>query len=190
MKLTDEDKKYLLKIARDSITAITQKNERINPPKDCPEQFKEKLGIFCTINKNKNLRGCIGYPEPIKPLIEALIDVSISAARNDPRFPNLKEEELKDIEIELTILTKPELIKVNHPQEYPDKINIGEDGLIIQKNFNRGLLLPQVATEYNMNEIEFLEQTCLKAGLNPDRWINDNEIEIYKFQGQEFNEKK
>ena len=189
MELTKTDKEYLLKISREAITTITLKNERINPPKDCPKHLKEKLGVFCTINKNNNLRGCIGYPEPIKPLINSIIDVSISSARDDSRFPSLTEEEIEKIKIEITILTKPTLIKVEKPEEYPNKINIGEDGLIVRSIFNSGLLLPQVATEYNMNETEFLEHTCLKAGLNPDSWLKNKNINIYKFQGHKFEEK-
>ena len=188
MQINDNDKKFLLKTSRDAITSITTKNERINPPTDCPEYLKENLGVFCTINKNNDLRGCIGYAEPVKPLIDALIDVSISAARNDPRFPSLTEKELKDIKIEITILTKPELIKVKKLEDYPNKIQIGEDGLIIRKRFYNGLLLPQVATEYNMNETEFLNNTCLKAGLPSNSWLIDENIEIYKFQGQKFEE--
>ena len=188
MELTNTDKEYLLKIARDAITTITLKNERITPPQNCPEYLKEKLGVFCTINKNNNLRGCIGYPEPIKPLIEAIIDVSISATINDPRFPSLTEDEIEKIKIEITILTKPTLIKVDKPEEYPNKINIGQDGLIVRSLFTSGLLLPQVAIEYNMNETEFLENTCLKAGLNPDSWLNNKNINIYKVQGQKFEE--
>ena len=188
MELTNTDKEYLLKTSRDAITTITLKNERINTPQDCPEHLKEKLGVFCTINKNNNLRGCIGYPEPIKPLIESIIDVSISAAMDDPRFPSLSKEEIEDIKIEITILTKPTLIKVKKPEEYPNKINIGQDGLIIRSIFTSGLLLPQVATEYNMNETEFLENTCLKAGLKPDSWLTNKNINIYKFQGQKFEE--
>lgn len=188
MTLTSDDEKYLLNISRKSIESITRDNIILEVPNDCPEHLKEKLGVFCTINKNNNLRGCIGYPEPVKPLINALIDVSISAAQNDYRFETLKEEELKDIKIEITILTKPELIKVEKNEEYLEKINIGEDGLIIKTMFNTGLLLPQVATEYNMDVKTFLEHTCLKAGLKPNDWLNKKDIEIYKFQGKEFSE--
>lgn len=188
MTISENDGKYLLKIARKAIEDMINKNVKMDIPQDCPEHLKEDLGVFCTINENSELRGCIGYPEPIKPLISALIDVAISAATADPRFPVLKNEELEKINLEITVLTKPELIDVLESSEYPEKINLGEDGLIIKKGFNSGLLLPQVATEFNMGKEEFLSHTCLKAGLYPDTWKKDSNIEIFKFQGQIFKE--
>lgn len=183
--LTKEDGNYLLKIAKKAIENYVNNNEKIEIPKDCPEHMKENLGVFVTLNKNQNLRGCIGYPEPIMPLINAIIDSAISAAVRDPRFPEVTKKELNELDYEITVLTKPKLIKVNIPEEYPNQINIGEDGLIIEKGFFKGLLLPQVATEYNMDSEEFLSHTCMKAGLKPNAWLNEN-VEIYKFQGQIF----
>lgn len=183
--LTKKDGNYLIKTAKKAIDEYIINNIKIDVPKDCPQTLKEKLGVFVTLNKNQNLRGCIGYPEPIEPLINAVIDVSISAATADPRFPKLTEEELTEIEIEVTVLTKPEIIKVSDPIEYPKKITIGTDGLIIEKGFNKGLLLPQVATEHKMNNEEFLSNTCMKAGLDYNCWLNDD-VKIYTFQGQIF----
>jgi len=185
--LCKEDGEYLIKIAKLAIETYLEKNEKLDVPKDCPEHFKENLGVFVTLNENNELRGCIGYPEPVAPLINATIDVAISAAVNDPRFPSLNKGELKDISVEVTVLTKPEIIKVDAPSDYPKKITIGEDGLVVENGFNRGLLLPQVATEHNMDEKTFLANTCMKAGLSPQCWLEDN-TEIYKFQGQIFKE--
>ena len=144
--------------------------------------LKDKLtqprGVFVTINKQGELRGCIGFPEPVFPLGIALIKAARAAAFEDPRFEPLKEEELKDIEIEISVLTLPEKIKPD-----PDLIKVGEDGLIVKKGINSGLLLPQVATEYNWSAEEFLSQTCVKAGLPRDAW-KSSEIEIQKFQAQ------
>lgn len=182
--LTQEDGDYLLKIAKKAIETYVKENKLIEVP-DCPDYMKEKLGVFVTLNKNQNLRGCIGYPEPIMPLINAVIDSAISAAIRDPRFPAVVENELDNLDYEITVLTKPKLIEVNNPEEYPSKVNIGEDGLIVEKGFFRGLLLPQVATEHNMVEEEFLSHTCMKAGISPNAWLKDN-VEIYKFQGQIF----
>ena len=115
----------------------------------------------------------------------AIIDSAISAAVRDPRFPQVSENELEDLDYEITVLTKPQLIEVKTPEEYPTKVNIGVDGLIVEKGFFKGLLLPQVATEYNMSSEEFLSHTCMKAGIRPNAWLNEN-VEIYKFQGQIF----
>ena len=114
---------------------------------------------------------------------EAVQRASISAAFDDPRFPSLKKEELTHIFFEISVLTKPELIEVKDTKEYLKKIKIGEDGLIVERSFNSGLLLPQVATENNFSVNEFIENTCWKAGLTPDMWM-DKKTKIYKFQAQ------
>ena len=183
--LTKQDGDYLIKTVKKAINEYIINNHKIDVPNDCPEYLKENLGVFVTLNENKELRGCIGYPEPVEQLINAVIDVGISAATADPRFPKLQEEELGKIEIEVTVLTKPEIIRVSNPSEYPEKITIGEDGLIVEKGFYKGLLLPQVATEHNMDSKEFLSNTCMKAGLDYDCWLNDD-VKIYSFQGQIF----
>ena len=152
--------------------------------------FNEKLGVFVTIHTfpGHDLRGCIGIPFPIMSLKEAIIDSAQSATR-DPRFPPLKENELSSIIIEVTILTKPELIKVKQPKEYLDQIEIGRDGLIVEQSFYKGLLLPQVSVEQGWDKEEFLSNTCMKAGLLPDAWL-DKDIKISKFSGQIFTENK
>ena len=150
--------------------------------------FTEKQGAFVTIHTypEHNLRGCIGIPLPTMPLKEAIIEGAKSATR-DPRFPPLEESELVSIIIEVTILTKPELIKVNKPEEYLSKIKIGRDGLIVEQGFFKGLLLPQVPIEQGWDIEEFLSHTCMKAGLMPDDWFNEN-TKISKFSGQIFTE--
>lgn len=183
--LTNDDGKYLINVSKLAIENYLNNETKIDVPKDCPKHLKEKLGVFVTLNKNNNLRGCIGYPEPIAPLIDATIDVAISAAVNDPRFPKLNKEELKDINLEVTVLTKPELLDLNNSSDYLNEIIIGKDGLIIENGFNKGLLLPQVATEHNMDVKTFLANTCLKAGLSSDCWIS-KETMVYTFQGQIF----
>jgi len=132
------------------------------------------------------LRGCIGFPYPVKRLDEAIIDSAISAAVRDPRFPPLNRGELNEITVEVTVLTPPENID-SRPVERPKHIKIGQDGLMIKKGVFSGLLLPQVAVEHNFDEEEFLTQTCLKAGLPPDCWL-DEDTEVYVFRGQIFEE--
>lgn len=152
------------------------------------EIFNEKQGVFVTIHTfpGHDLRGCIGIPEPIMPLKDALVESAKSATR-DPRFNPLREDELNNIVIEVTILTKPELIEVNKPQDYLSFIKIGRDGLIVEQGFFRGLLLPQVPVEQDWNKEEFLSHTCMKAGLLPDAWFDKN-TKIFKFSGQIFTE--
>jgi len=152
--------------------------------------FDEKHGAFVTINTypEKMLRGCIGIPEPIMPLKDAIKEAAISAC-HDPRFPPLREEELDRIVIEVSILTKPELIEVSRPEDYPKNVKVGKDGLIVEKGFYRGLLLPQVATEYGWDSSEFLNETCMKAGLPPDCWFEKG-VRIYKFRAEIFEEEK
>ncbi|MBR1610648.1 MAG: TIGR00296 family protein, partial [Methanobrevibacter sp.] len=137
------------------------------------------------LNKNFRLRGCIGYPEPVMPAIDATMEVALAAAFNDPRFPELSDKEFDDLEFEVTVLTKPEIIEVAHPDQYFDEIEIGRDGLIIQKGYARGLLLPQVAVENAFTKEDFLEHTCMKAGISADSWM-DESCDVLKFQGQIF----
>lgn len=183
--LNEDDGKYLLSIAKDAVETYLKENRIIDTPSDCPDYLKEEFGVFVTLNKYNDLRGCIGYPEPTYPLIDAVISSAISAATRDPRFPEVDERELDSLDYEITVLSKPELIEVEKPIDYLDNIVIGEDGLIVERGFYRGLLLPQVAPEHNMDKEEFLSHTCLKAGLRQDAWL-DEDIKVYKFQGQIF----
>jgi hypothetical protein len=150
--------------------------------------FEERQGVFVTLHTHPdhNLRGCIGIPLPIMSLKEAITESAQSATR-DPRFPPLKEKEIDKVIIEVTILTKPELIKVDQPKEYSSHIVIGRDGLIVEQGIYKGLLLPQVPIEQGWDKEEFLSHTCMKAGLMPDAWL-DIDTKIFKFSGQIFSE--
>ena len=140
----------LCHLARESIKSAFDDKD-MNPPKS------EKAGVFVTLYKNDELRGCIGFPEPIEQLYKAVVDAARSAAFHDPRFPSLSKDELKDIKIEVSVLTEPELIEAASTEEYKDKIKIGEDGLIVKQGISSGLLLPHVATEYAWSSEEFLQ---------------------------------
>ena len=183
--ISEENGQYLVEVAKNAIATYLETGKRPFIPEDCPEELKEELGVFVTLNKKHRLRGCIGYPEPVKSLIESTIDVAIAAAFDDPRFPELKKEEYNDLEFEVTVLTQPELIEIAHPNQYLKEIEIGRDGLIIQKGYARGLLLPQVAPENGFSVEEFLDHTCMKAGISADSWM-DESCDVYKFQGQIF----
>jgi uncharacterized protein (TIGR00296 family) len=152
--------------------------------------FNDKQGAFVTIHTYPyhDLRGCIGIPLPVMSLKEAIMQAAQSATR-DPRFPPLDKDELDSIIIEVTILTKPELINVNKPQDYLEEIKIGRDGLIVEQGFFKGLLLPQVPVEQDWDKEEFLSHACMKAGLLPDAWF-DKSTKISKFSGQIFTEVK
>ena len=176
---------YLVKLSKETVKYYLENNERIEKPTDYPIELDEYLGIFVTLNKNNNLRGCIGYAEPIKPAIDATIDVAISAAFNDPRFNAITDSEYDELDFEVTVLTKPEIIEVAHPDQYFDEIEIGHDGLIIQKGYAKGLLLPQVAVENAFTIEDFLNHTCMKAGISADSWM-DESCDVFKFQGQIF----
>ena len=188
-KLSEENGNFLVKLARDTITNYLLEKKVIGVPKDVDPLLKEDMGVFVTLTCAGDLRGCIGYPEPVMPLVNAVIDAAISAATRDPRFPPLRAGELDDIHVEVSVLTKPEIIKVEKPSEYVGKVNIGQDGLIVERGPYRGLLLPQVATEWHWDAEEFLSNTCMKAGLPTDCWLYED-VKIYKFHSQIFQEKK
>jgi AmmeMemoRadiSam system protein A len=179
-KLNDAEKKFLLKLARETILNHFYKK---NPARReyFSENLKEPCGVFVTLEKNKDLRGCIGYVEGYKPLQDAVRDNALSAAFRDPRFPSLEERELDEVEIEISVLTPLE--KVDDIED----IEVGRDGLLVKKGYYQGLLLPQVATDWGWNRIQFLEQTCRKAGLPPNAWM-DEETEIEKFSALVFSE--
>ncbi len=186
--ISSEDKKKLLELARKSIETGFSRG-RLKIDEEIKKKFSKKQGAFVTLTEGGRLRGCIGYPEPILPLYEAIINAARAAAFEDPRFEPLREEELNKIKIEVSILTVPELIKVKHPLEYLEKIKIGEDGLIIRGPFGSGLLLPQVFVEYKATPQMALEMLCEKAGLPRNTWQNPM-YKIYKFQAEVFSEKE
>ena len=184
--LSDSDGVELVKMARKAVTEFLENNSKIND-----DTFNSKFdlitGVFVTLNKQDSLRGCIGYPLPVRKLSEGLIDAAISAATQDTRFNPVTVDELDNIIFEVTVLTPPVEIKVDEPSERLKKINVGKDGLIVEKGYASGLLLPQVPTEYGWNTEEFLEHACQKAGLEKNAWKN-RDTKISKFQGIIFKE--
>lgn len=180
----------MVKLARKTIKDELGIGEKI-ASEEYPKKLYQKCGVFVTINKkinNKyNLRGCIGYPFPIKPLIRAVKEASLNAAFSDPRFPPISIKEMNDIILEVSVLTPPKVISVQKPEKYPEKLKIGRDGLIIGRGNRRGLLLPQVALDWEWDSTEFLTQCCLKAGLTPDSWLL-YDTEVLSFQAIIFGE--
>ena len=185
---SDDDGKLAVEIARKTIEKYLKDNKK--PDFKVPDHFNNNSGVFVTLNKHPkdDLRGCIGYPEPVAPLVEALTDSAINAATRDPRFPTVKLKEMDHIIVEVSLLTPPEQISVKKPQDYFAEIKIGRDGLIVEKGMFRGLLLPQVPVEWKWDVEEFLSHTCMKAGLSADCWLEKG-TKFYKFSAEVFHEK-
>lgn len=182
--LSEDQGGEVVRYAREVVEARTSGEETPEPPEK--DFFGEKKGVFVTLNKNDDLRGCIGITQPEYTLSEA-IKRAASSCIQDPRFPPLEKGELDKVTVEVTVLTEPELIDVENPEEYVEKIEIGRDGLLIKRGPSQGLLLPQVPVEQSWNAEEFLNGLCQKAGLTPNTWKDDS-AKIYRFQGQIFAE--
>jgi AmmeMemoRadiSam system protein A len=178
MNLSPADKQFLLQVARDSIAARL-KGKAATPVKATSPVLEEFRGAFVSLHRQGQLRGCIGYIDAVKPLLQTVLEMSPAAAFQDPRFRPLQAEELADLEIEISVLTPMRLVKS------PDEINVGQHGLYIVKGLNRGLLLPQVATQYHWDRQTFLEQTCAKAGLPSTAW-KDSDTQIFIFRAEIF----
>ncbi|MDV3277316.1 MAG: TIGR00296 family protein [Nitrososphaerales archaeon] len=188
--MTTEEGKTVVGVARASIEEFvrTGKTKRTAWRTGT---LSEKRGVFVTLNLaaqlGETLRGCIGYPLPVKPLGEAVEEVAVLAASQDPRFPPVRKEELDGIIVEVSVLTQPETLKVRKRTDLPSRVRVGTDGLIVSKAYTSGLLLPQVPVEYSWGPEEFLSQTCMKAGLTPDAWL-DEDTEVQRFQAEIFAE--
>lgn len=185
LMLTLEEGRQAVRLARRAVQSYIEAGKAI-APEGLPPVFAEKRGVFVTLHEEGDLRGCIGYPEPVLPLGRAIVDSAINACSRDPRFPRVRASELKRIEMEVTILTKPEAY-AEPKKRLPELVVIGRDGLIVRNGPYSGLLLPQVAPEWGFDSLEFLSQTCVKAGLPPDAWL-DEDTEVQHFQAQIFAE--
>lgn len=181
IELNKDQQIKLLKLARKTIADKLGISEDIQLPDFNDDVFKEKCGAFVTIHIKGDLRGCIGYIEGVKSIPETVKDMATASAFSDPRFSSLTPEEYKKIDIEISILSPIE--KVNDVSE----IEVGRDGVIITKGYNRGLLLPQVPVEHGWDRDTFLSHTCYKAGIPADSWRKPDVL-IEKFSAQVFSE--
>ena len=190
-QLTLEEGSFLVSLARKAVEEYLKNGKIIAAPKDVSSKLMERCGVFVTLNSfhqgKKELRGCIGFPYPTTPLTQAVIESAINSATQDPRFPPVSLNELNHIVFEVSVLTPPQLIKIEKPTDYTSKIKVGQDGLIVERSYYKGLLLPQVPIEWNWEEEEFLCQCCMKAGLPPDHWLL-KDTKVYKFQAIIFEE--
>ena len=176
----DNQRTVLLQIAREAIEVQLKIRESLDPFR---EDFLHQPGsAFVTLTINEDLRGCIGTTDAREPLGEAIKHCAISAAFRDPRFPPLTKEEYPSIHLEISVLSP--FRKVDHPEE----VIAGTHGVMITRGYYRGLLLPQVATEYGWDRDTFLSYTCRKAGLPPGAW-KDPATTIEVFTAEVFSEK-
>jgi AmmeMemoRadiSam system protein A len=176
---SEDESRALLRLARQTvIDAVT--SGRL--PEEIPQQgfFAQRCGVFVTLHVGRRLRGCIGVIDADKPLGENIVRCAVSAALQDPRFPAMRPEELPELAIEISVLSAPAPIR-------PEEIQIGLHGLLISRGRQRGVLLPQVATEHQLTPQQFLAETCRKAQLAPDAWRGPG-VELLGFTCEVFSE--
>ncbi|MFQ6037802.1 MAG: AmmeMemoRadiSam system protein A, partial [Candidatus Aminicenantales bacterium] len=157
-RFSPDQEKFLLAVARKAITQYLE-NRKAPEVRVTDAALRENRGAFVTLKVDGELRGCIGYPLPVKPLVETVIDAAISAATQDFRFAPLGKDELPRTKIEISVLSLP------RPVHNISEIEVGKHGIIVSKGMNKGLLLPQVPVEWGWDCETFLAHGCLKAGL-------------------------
>jgi AmmeMemoRadiSam system protein A len=177
-EFSPKERSLLLRLAHDSISSALERREiSLDPP---TAHLAEPRGVFTSLYLREQLRGCVGYVLPTCSVFRAVAETARAAAFNDNRFPPVTVEESPHLQIELSILSPPELISA-------EAIEVGRHGLLITRHGHRGLLLPQVPVERSWDRTTFLEQTCRKAGLPPDSWQKGATIEA--FTAEVFGEK-
>lgn len=180
--LNDEQRLQLLKLARTSIESVLGGSSPAIIESEFDETLRKPAGVFVTLRtKHGDLRGCIGSIRAVEPLFRAVVSSALSAAFRDPRFLPVRPDEMAKLELEISVMGP--IVMVRQTQE----IEVGRDGLIISRGRYAGLLLPQVATEYGWDRQTFLDQTCIKAGLEPGAWRNE-QTRIEKFSAEVFGE--
>jgi AmmeMemoRadiSam system protein A len=170
-----DEQRFLLGLARDTIEGFLKTGKRPRP-KAAAKKLTEKRGAFVTLKVDDQLRGCIGYPLPYKPLVETIVEMALAAATKDYRFPPIAVEELGRMKIEISVLTLPQAIQDGQ------EVEVGRHGIIVSKGIAKGLLLPQVPTEYGWDRETYLRHGCLKAGLDEDEWQKGAKIEVFEAQ--------
>jgi hypothetical protein len=181
--LTDEVKRYLLRLARLSLEASVKKEE-CPLPQDPPDAAGKHRGCFVTLTLKGELRGCIGYIEPIRPLFQAAMENTRNAALADPRFPGVTQEELPEIKIELSVLSQPTPLAYKDPADLLEKIVPQVDGIILQSGLLQATFLPQV-WEQLPDRVQFLEHLSRKAGMARDGWKTST---VKRYRAEHFSE--
>ncbi len=172
LPLTDEERKTLLALARQ---ALEEGVGGVKVAKELPDPapaLMEPRGAFVTLRKQTKLRGCIGHVLTSEPLYKTVQECAVAAALADPRFAPVTPDEVSSLHIEISVLSVPAEIA-------PERIVIGEHGLLITQGRRRGLLLPQVPATWKWDREQFLEETCVKAGLPQDAWRKGARIEAF-----------
>ena len=177
--LRSAEKQLLLEVARRALTLAAERSESLDNLPELPAPY-EHGGAFVTLHHRGRLRGCIGQIESSQSLVQVIAHSAKAAALEDPRFDPVRADELAEIEIELSVLSPPVEIA-------PDRIEAGTQGLIVSRGGQRGVLLPQVASERHWASMRFLEETCVKAGLERDAW-GKPETKIHGFTAEVFQE--
>ena len=174
--LSTEQRQYLLDLARQAIAAEVTNGQRLDPG---PMALPDASGAFVTIKRRGALRGCLGTLQNRLGLAQEVARCAADSATEDPRFPRVSVDELPELELEISVLGPLEAIEPR-----PDAFTIGVHGLVAEEGGRRGLLLPQVATEWGWDGEQFLRQTCVKAGLPPDAWREG--ARFYRFAAEVF----
>jgi uncharacterized protein len=174
LPLTETDRQTLLRIAREALVGYLERAEIPQRPEP-DEALRQPCGAFVTLRKGKNLRGCIGVVEAIKPLYLTVGECAVWAALHDRRFPAVTKREVSGLNLEISVLSPLSDIA-------PADIEVGKHGLVVSRGSLRGLLLPQVAVQWNWSREQFLEETCQKAGLPPDAWRQGARIQAFTAQ--------
>jgi AmmeMemoRadiSam system protein A len=178
----DGDRALLLTIAREAIAAhVNRQSQAQSAISNLPSAIlTTPAGAFVSLHKGGDLRGCIGHIEPTEPIGTVVPRCAVAACSSDPRFPPVAPDELASIDIEISLLGPLE------PIAGPGDIVVGRHGLVVERGRQRGLLLPQVATEWNWDAEAFLSHTCQKAGLPRDAWRTG--AKLWKFEAEVFGE--
>lgn len=174
--LSESESEILLSIAHQAIHGLLS-NQIYRPDPREEKNLNKSFGCFVTIKRHGELRGCIGNFQSDLPLYKLVAEMAVASASKDPRFHPMEKSELDDFSLEISVLSPLEKI------DDIEQIEVGTHGIYIEKNFSRGVLLPQVATEQGWDRPTFLQQTCLKAGLPPDAW-QSSDADVYIFSAQ------
>ncbi len=184
--LIEEDRQALLRLASSAIHAELTKGVRIEYPTNVSQALKEKRGCFVTLHKGGNLRGCIGTIEPTRSLVAGVEENALNAALRDPRFPPLKEDELPEIDLEISVLTKPEELHFQDGEDLKRQVKPGVHGVILSNGWQRSTFLPQVWEQLPDKEV-FLEHLCQKGGMGRNCW-QDTATIVKVYEAEYFSE--
>lgn len=177
---------WAVEYAREVVESTVADEPGVPEPAAVDDVFEAERGVFVTLEKRGELRGCIGRPYPEQPALRAIREAASDAATQDPRFSPVSPSELESITVEVSLLTAPEVIDVG-ATEIPKRVQVGRDGLIVRRGERRGLLLPQVPVDQGWGTEEFLDQTSRKAGLPMGSW-RDPDVNVERFTAEIFAE--